>query len=66
MPSPLPPHLYMPLGAGLLAACFPELLCPCPLSQALPRTLSLGSWPGENAVVKSKPVGGEVCCTQAW
>ena len=30
----------MPLGAGLLAAYFPELLSPCPLPQALPRTLS--------------------------
>ena len=37
---PTPASLSMPLGAGLLAAYFPELLSPCPLPQALPRTLS--------------------------
>lgn len=40
----MPPHphpsLSRPLGAGLLAAYFPELLSPRPLPQALPRTLS--------------------------
>ena len=37
---PTPSSLSMPLGAGLLAAYFPERLRPCPLPQALPRTLS--------------------------
>lgn len=54
-------RLSMPLVAGLLAACLPQLLSPCPLPQALPRTLS--AWEKCTCQIK---VFGEVCCTRAW
>ena len=54
-------RLSMPLVVGLLAACLPQLLSPCPLPQALPRTLS--AWEKCNCQIKAC---GEVCCTRAW
>lgn len=60
----LPPS--MPLVAGPLCL-FPGAVEPLPPPTSPSQNpLSLGSWPGKNAVVKSKPVGGEVCCIRAW